>query len=89
MKTIALILLLTLCGTSSAEISKITVNKAWKRITKAASFSRIPITYERTTPFASTVATFVSFELYVIDRVMGFHTAKKVYELISSHPSVQ
>ena len=49
MKSIALILLLTFCGTSSAEISKITVNKAWKRITKAGSFTRIPITYEKDT----------------------------------------
>ena len=47
MKTIALILLLTFCGTSYAEISKITVCKAWKRITKADSFTRIPITYEK------------------------------------------
>ena len=47
MKTVALILLLALCGTSSAEISKITVNKAWKRITKADSFTRIPITYDK------------------------------------------
>ncbi|MBQ3447493.1 MAG: M48 family metallopeptidase, partial [Synergistaceae bacterium] len=45
--TIALILLLTFCGTSSAEISKVTVCKAWKRITKADSFTRIPITYEK------------------------------------------
>ena len=47
MKTIALLLLLTFCGTSYAEISKITVCKAWKRITKADSFTRIPITYEK------------------------------------------
>ena len=47
MKKLALILLLTLCGTSYAEISKVTVCKAWKRITKADSFTRIPITYER------------------------------------------
>lgn len=47
MKAIALILLLTFCGTSYAEISKITVCKAWKRITKADSFTRIPITYEK------------------------------------------
>ncbi|MBR0279025.1 MAG: M48 family metallopeptidase [Synergistaceae bacterium] len=46
LKTVALILLLTLCGTSYAEISKITVNKAWKRITKADNFSRIPINFE-------------------------------------------
>lgn len=46
LKTLALILLLTLCGTSYAEISKITVNKAWKRITKADNFSRIPINFE-------------------------------------------
>lgn len=49
MKSIALILLLTFCGTSYAEISKVTVSKAWKRITKAANFSHIPITYERDT----------------------------------------
>lgn len=49
MKTVALILLLTFCGTSYAEISKITVNKAWKRITKADGFTRIPITYEKDT----------------------------------------
>ena len=47
MKTIALILLMTFCGTSYAEISKVTVCKAWKRITKADSFARIPITYEK------------------------------------------
>ena len=47
MKTVALILLLALCGTSSAEISKVTVNKAWKRITKADSFPRISITFEK------------------------------------------
>ena len=47
MKTVALILLLTFCGTSYAEISKITVNKAWKRITKADNFSRIPINFEK------------------------------------------
>ncbi|MBQ3457289.1 MAG: M48 family metallopeptidase [Synergistaceae bacterium] len=46
LKTLALILLLTLCGTSYAEISKITVNKAWKRLTKADNFSRIPINFE-------------------------------------------
>lgn len=46
LKTLALILLLTICGTSYAEISKITVNKAWKRITKADNFSRIPINFE-------------------------------------------
>ena len=46
MKTVALILLFTFCGTSYAEISKITVNKAWKRITKADNFSRIPINFE-------------------------------------------
>lgn len=47
MKTIAIILLLTLCGTSSAEISKITINKAWKRIAKADNFTRTAITYEK------------------------------------------
>ena len=47
MKTIALIILLSLCGTSCAEISKITVNKAWKRITKAGNFSRTPINFEK------------------------------------------
>ena len=47
MKTIALILLMTFCGTSYAEISKVTVSKAWKRITKADGFTRIPITYEK------------------------------------------
>ena len=47
MKTVALILLLTLCGTSYGEISKITINKAWKRITKADNFPRISITYEK------------------------------------------
>ncbi|MBQ4431755.1 MAG: M48 family metallopeptidase [Synergistaceae bacterium] len=47
MKTVALMLLLALCGTSSAEISKITINKAWKRITKADNFPRVSITYEK------------------------------------------
>ena len=47
MKKIALILLLAFCGTSHAEISKITVNKAWKRITKADSFTMIPIIWEK------------------------------------------
>lgn len=42
------IFLFTLCTSSShAEISKITVNKAWKQITKADNFSRIPINFER------------------------------------------
>ncbi len=47
MKTIALILLMTFCGTSYAEISKITINKAWKRITKAGDFPRIAIIFEK------------------------------------------
>ena len=47
MKTVALMILLMLCGTSSAEISKITINKAWKRITKADNFPRVSITYEK------------------------------------------
>ena len=47
LKTLAVIFLLTFCGTSYAEISKITVNKAWKRITKADNFSRVPIHFEK------------------------------------------
>ena len=46
-KIFAVIFLLTLCTSSYAEISKITVNKAWKRITKADNFSRIPINFEK------------------------------------------
>lgn len=46
-KIFAVIFLLTLCTSSHAEISKITVNKAWKRITKADNFSRIPINFEK------------------------------------------
>ena len=47
-KIFALILMFTLFTSSSqAEISKITVNKAWKRITKADNFSRIPINFEK------------------------------------------
>ena len=47
MKKLALIPLLTFCGTAYGEISKVTINKAWKRITKADNFPRISITYEK------------------------------------------
>ena len=46
-KILATIFLFTLCTSSHAEVSKITVNKAWKRITKADNFSRVPINFER------------------------------------------
>lgn len=47
-KIFAVIFILTLFTSSShAEISKITVNKAWKRITKADKFPRIPINFEK------------------------------------------
>ena len=47
MKKLALLLLLAFCGTSYAEISRVTVCKAWKRITKTDSFTQIPIIYEK------------------------------------------
>lgn len=42
-----LFLLVLLCGSACADISKLTVSKAWKRITKAGDFSRVPVTYEK------------------------------------------
>ena len=43
----AVIIFLISCGTSRAEISKVTVSKAWNRITKADGFKQIPINYEK------------------------------------------
>ena len=46
MKKTALILLLLLCASAEAKITKQTVNHAWQRISQADGFPRVPIHYE-------------------------------------------
>ena len=41
-----LIFVVSFCAASCAEVSRLTVSKAWKRITKADGFTRTPIIYE-------------------------------------------
>ena len=46
MKKIALILVLLLCASAEAKITKQTVNQAWQRIAQADGFPKVPIHYE-------------------------------------------
>ena len=46
-KAVLILFLLIFCGTARAEIDKLTVTKAWKRIVKADGFQNTPIYFEK------------------------------------------